>query len=135
MKAAPIALLLATTPALADVAVKLPATWRDRCADKIDEAARAVGLEPGAQRMLVPLLREDGTPNPVEYVVYAQPTFSVTVGSDAEPRPDAAWKRSHDGRAFSLFRRWHHRFGLMMNSDRRELRGAIDQCLEMGEAK
>jgi hypothetical protein len=143
MKLAPVALLLVCTPAGADVAIKLPATWRDRCAERLDAAATAARMPPGARRDTIPLLREDGSPNPMQLVEYGNAGGPVTamVGNENERRPDKQWTRKSQagGRAFvEWFRRAHGMYAkltLANPSLMKPFRDALDDCLKMGEAK
>ena len=68
--ALPTLLLVCAAPARADVAVPQAKTWRDGCAARIDAAAKKLGLRPGARASVLPLLRENGAKNPVQYVEY-----------------------------------------------------------------
>lgn len=73
MKLTPLTLLLVwAAPARADVEIELPPTWRDRCAERLDAAATAAGMRTGARRDTIPLLREDGSPNPMQLVEYGE---------------------------------------------------------------
>jgi hypothetical protein len=142
VKLAPLTLLfVCAAPAFADVAVPQAKTWRDGCAARIDEAAKALALQPGARASVIPLLHENGSKNPVEYVEYAKDGYQLTVGDEPEPRPDQPWmmfKRA-DGPPYHgpmLWRRYHNRFA---RSNRQHLpqpfMDALDDCLKMGEAK
>lgn len=133
--------LVFSSVAWADVAVPMPAakTWRDGCAARIDEAAKKAGLPPGAHSRVIRLLHEDGTPNPVQYVEYATPKISVTVGEDAEPHPDTlTTSYSLDG-STTWFRRLHNRFSKITFAYKSpgadQLRAGVDECLKMGELK
>jgi hypothetical protein len=132
VKAAPLALLFVwAAPARADVAVKLPPTWRDGCAARLDAAAQSVGLPRAARAYLIQLLREDGTPNPVQYVEYATAQFDVVAGDDSERRADKPWTTA----AARRFRRYHGRFAKMDTAANPVFRTALDDCLQMGESK
>jgi hypothetical protein len=124
-------LIVIATPAFADVAVPQAKTWRDGCAARLDEAAKAAGLPTGAQSRLLPLLHEDGTPNPVQYVEYATTHFRAVAGDESEPRPDQAWR----GREV-LFRRYHNRFAKIEGVGLvKPFKAALDECLKMGDLK
>ena len=147
----PLALLFVwAAPARADTAVPQAKTWRDGCAARLDAAAKNLGLRPGARASLIPLRREDGTANPVQYVQYGSGDFTATAGDESETRPDIAWKRTGYAGGETIqgeptppkwtwFRRLHNRFGKMEGSFsgllEREFRRALDECLQMGEAK
>lgn len=136
MKLAPLALLLVCAPAAADVAVPQARTWRDGCAARIDEVAKKLGLPQRARTSTLPLLREDGAANPLQYVEYATSSFKLSVGQESDARPDLAWWRSEDGSV--LFRRLHQRFAKIEEDDDRialRFRAALDDCLKMGESK
>ncbi len=138
MKLAPLAVCLAcAAPALADVAVPEPAakpTWADSCAARIDDAAKKLGLAPGARVSVIPLLREDGSPNPVRYVEYApSPRSLVTVGDDAEHHADMEWKRETKHGLETDFRRYHGRFAALERG--RAFMAVADECLKMGEPR
>jgi hypothetical protein len=141
VKAAPLALCLVwAAPARADVAVPQKKTWRDGCAARIDAAAEKAGMKPGARVSLISLRREDGTPNPVQYVEYATPDLRVEVGDEPESRPDQAWHVAMEqtnvyvhGHFYS-FRRYHNRFAKIEGGGQR-FRAALDECLQMGESK
>lgn len=155
MRAAVIAMgVVVATPTLADVAVPQPPakkTWRDACVVRLDAAAKRLGLEPGARLTTIPLVRDDGAPNAVQYVEYGHADFTVTAGEEPERRPDATWTRtSRRGSTVTLmgdystprntwFRRLHDRFGKMegafSSNAEREFKLALDDCLKMGEAK
>ncbi len=140
MKLLPLTLLLMwAAPARADVAVPQARTWRDGCAARIDEAARMIGLKPGARTSVIPLRREDGSPNPVQYVEYATVELKVTAGEDAERRPDEKWAVTAGGLLgrFQWFKRLHGRFGKIEASNRYAppFKTALDDCLKMGEPK
>src|SRR5581483_1777613 len=117
-------------PAFADVAVPDAGDWRDGCAARIDEAARQLGLLPGARVNVFPLVHEDGTPNPVRYVQYGSGELELTVGEETERRPDVGWHAAErEPNRSSLFRRRHGRFAKMLNTDNRVLKRALAECL------
>jgi hypothetical protein len=130
-------------PAYADVAVKLPPTWRDRCATRIDAAAAAAGLQGRARRDSLPLVREDGSPNPMQLVEFGEAGSGLMamVGNEDERRADKPWTLTvqHGGKAFSeWYRRAHGMFAKLTlgSSAPRELfKAALDDCLKMGESK
>jgi hypothetical protein len=126
-------MLVLASPAFADVAVPQPLgkTWRDGCAARLDEAAKTAGLPTGAQSRLLPLLHEDGSPNPVQYVEYATPHFRAVAGEESEPRADQAWR----GREVQ-FRRYHNRFAKIEGlAYVKPFKAALDECLKMGDLK
>ena len=128
--------LVCGAPAYADVAVPEAPGWRDGCVARIDEAARQIGLAPGARITVFPLVREDGTPNPVRYVQYGSGALEVTVGEETERRADVGWHvAERETNRASLFRRYHGRFAKMLNTENRVLKRALDDCLKMGESK
>jgi hypothetical protein len=141
VKHVPLALCLVwAAPARADVAVPRAKTWRDGCAARLDEAAKKAGLKPGARVSLIPLRRENGTPNQVQYVEYGAGHFTVTAGDEPEARPDKPWKTKQtldDGEV--EFRRLHNRFAKMIDMPAGLIAGyfraALDDCLQMGETK
>jgi hypothetical protein len=150
VKAVPLALCLVwAAPARADTAVPEAAkTWRDGCSVRIDAAAKRLGLQPGARTSTIPLRRENGAKNPLQYVEYGGTNFTVTAGDDSEPRPDAQWARSsrnvdplvgssHEDATW--FRRLRSRFGKIegafSQAAAREFKSALDECLQMGEPK
>lgn len=144
--AGPLALCLVwAAPVAADVAVKLPPTWRDRCAERIDQAAGAFGLPPRARRELIPLVDEAGRPNPVEYVDYALTPLSdgreqlfVSTGNDAQRWPDRGWTVTASRRGRTWFRRLGGRFAKLETSRDAYVapfKAALDDCLTMGEPK
>ena len=144
MKAAPLALCLVwAAPAGADVSIKLPPTWRDQCAERLDAAATAAGMPTGARRDTIPLLREDGSPNPMQLVEYGDAGSAVMamVGNESERRPDKPWARKSQagGKPFvEWFRRAHGMFAKLTlgnPSVMRPFRAALDECLKMGETK
>jgi hypothetical protein len=143
MKAVPLALCLVwAAPGRADVAVKLPPTWRDRCAERLDVAAAKAKLPAGARRDAIPLLREDGSPNPMQLVEYGSPeAVTAMVGNEDERRKDKRWTvTSHaGGKPFvEWFRRAHGMFAKLTLSNPTLLepfRAALDDCLQMGESK
>jgi acyl-CoA reductase-like NAD-dependent aldehyde dehydrogenase len=143
VKLAPLTLLcVCAAPARADVAVELPPTWRDRCAGAIDAAAQKMGLPAGARRDVLPLLREDGTPNPVHYVEYAAADgIHVLTGNDSERRADKSWTLTlqEGGKpARFWFRRAHGYYAKLTLSgpwSEKAMKAALDECLKMGESK
>jgi len=142
VKHVPLALCLVwAAPARADVSVKLPPTWRDRCAERIDAAATAPGMRAGARRDVLPLLREDGSPNPMQIVEYGYGNLSATAGNENERRKDKAWTNTtpaHGKSFIQWFRRAHGMFGKLTLDDQRlekPFKTALDECLQMGEAK
>jgi hypothetical protein len=135
-------ILVCAAPARADVAVKLPPTWRDRCAAAIDDAAQTMGLPTGARQDVLPLLREDGTPNPVHYVEYAAADgIHVLTGNDSEARADKPWTLTaqHGGKpARFWFRRAHGHYAKLSLAgpwSEKPMKAALDDCLKMGESK
>lgn len=136
-------LLVCAAPARGDVSVKLPATWRDQCAERIDAAAVEAGLPAGARRDVMPLLREDGSPNPMQLVEYGEPGNGVMamVGNEDRLRHDKPWTMSSHagGKAYvEWFRRAHGLFAkltLLNTSARKQFQTALDDCLKMGEPK
>ncbi len=142
MKLTPLTLLFVwAAPARADVSIKLPPTWRDQCAERLDAAATAAGLDAHARRDVVPLLREDGSPNPMQLVELGSGNLVAMVGNDTEPRKDKAWTNTTHahGKAFiQWFRRAHGMFAKLTLEDQRfekPFKAALDDCLKMGEAK
>ena len=132
MKLTPLTLLFVwAAPASADVAIKLPPNWRDGCAARLDVAAQSIGLPRGAHAYLIELLREDGSPNRVQYVEYATAQFDVVAGDDAERHGDKPWTTA----AARRFRRYHGRFAKMDAAANPVFQTALDDCLKMGEAK
>ena len=144
MKLAPLTLsLVCAAPAFADVSIRLPATWRDSCAVRLDAAAAAAGLGGRARRDSLPLLKEDGSPNPMQLVEYGDASSGLTamVGNENERRADKPWTlTAHRGaKPFQeWFRRSHGVFAklTLANPAPRELfKAALDDCLKMGESK
>jgi hypothetical protein len=141
VKAAPLTLLLVwAAPARADVAVPSAPkkkTWRDGCVVRIDAAAKAAGLPDTARITVVPLLHEDGSPNPVLYVEYGVGDFTARVGEEPETRPDQSWRGGYDFDRTYEFRRYHNRFATISGTapPRADFRRALDDCLKMGEPK
>jgi hypothetical protein len=143
VKLTPLTLLfVCAAPARADVAVKLPPTWRDRCAERIDEAARQAKLPAGARRDAIPLLREDGSPNPMQLVEYGAPdAVTASVGNETERRRDKHWTVTGHagGKPFvEWFRRSHGLFAKLTLANPALLapfKAALDECLQMGESK
>ncbi len=144
MKVAPLALLFVwAAPARADVSVKLPPTWRDLCAKRIDAAATATGLSPGARRDALPLLREDGSPNPMQLVEFGSvDVLFAAVGTESDRRKDKPWTlTAYRGGKPSRhwFRRAHGMYAkidLAGDSSREKpFKAALDECLQMGESK
>jgi hypothetical protein len=128
-------------PARADVAVKLPPTWRDACAERLEQAAAAAGFSGQARRDVVPLLREDGSPNPMQLVEFGHGNLSATVGNDTEPRKDKQWTNTthaHGKSFIQWFRRAHGMFAKLTLDDsalEKPFKAALDDCLKMGESK
>ncbi|HEX9103121.1 MAG TPA: hypothetical protein VF997_13005, partial [Polyangia bacterium] len=120
-----------------------PPTWRDQCAERLDAAANAAGMRAGARRDTVPLLREDGSPNPMQLVEYGDAGSAVMamVGNENERRRDKPWtmKSQAGGKAFvEWFRRAHGMFAKLTLGNPAVLKpfqAALDDCLKMGEAK
>jgi hypothetical protein len=144
VKLTPLTLLfVCAAPARADVAVKLPPTWRDRCADRLEAAATEVGLSARARRDTIPLLREDGSPNPMQLVQLGGGDVLATVGNETELRKDKPWHlTTHGGvhgKAFpEWFRRAHGMFATLKIggvSLEKPFKAALDECLQMGESK
>jgi len=157
VKAAPLTLVLLSwaAQARADVAVPEPAanrSWRDGCVARLDAAAKRLGLAPRARITMIPLVRDDGSPSPVQYVEFGREDFTATAGEDDEARPDAPWTRTrYRGRhgtnlggdslssSATWFRRMNNRFGkiegLFSTAAEREFKLALDDCLKMGESK
>lgn len=142
MKLAPLTLLfVCAAPARADVAIKLPPTWRDQCAERLDAAATAAGMRAGARRDVLPLLREDGSPNPMQIVEYGYGNLSATAGNESERRTDKAWTNTthaHGKSFIQWFRRAHGMFAKLTLDDQRlekPFKAALDDCLKMGEPK
>lgn len=144
MKLAPLTLLfVCAAPARADVSIKLPPTWRDQCAERLDAAATAAGMHTGARRDTIPLLREDGSPNPMQLVEYGDAGSAVMamVGNESEHRPDKPWtlKSQTGGKPFvEWFRRAHGMYAKLTLGNplvMKPFRAALDDCLKMGEAK
>jgi hypothetical protein len=143
VKHVPLALCLVwAAPARADVSVKLPPTWRDRCAERIDAAAIATGLSDRARRDTIPLLREDGSPNPMQLVELGSPgAVTAMVGNETELRKDKPWTvTSHaGGKPFvEWFRRAHGLFAKLTLANPlfvKPFKAALDECLQMGEPK
>jgi hypothetical protein len=142
VKLVPLTLLLVcAAPASADVSIKLPPTWRDQCADRLDEAAKTAGLQSRARRDAVPLLREDGSPNPMQLVEFGSGNLTAMVGNDTEPRKDKSWTNTTHahGKAFiQWFRRAHGLFAKLTLEDpllEKPFKAALDDCLKMGESK
>lgn len=136
--------LACAAPAYADVAIRLPPTWRDACAQRLDAAAAAAGLDGHARRDSLPLVREDGSPNPMQLVELGDSGSGLlaTVGNENERRADKPWTlTAHQGggKAFhEWFRRAHGMFAKLTigNSAPKELfMAALDECLKMGESK
>jgi hypothetical protein len=133
----------------ADVAVPTPGgSWVRQCADKLDDAARRVGLRAGARVVEYPLRHEQGTLNRVDYVEWASDGFSVLAGKDADDHADAPWKMNQmhrytdelGDRTFKTwFRRASHHFGKIEGQfselASREFKVALDECLKMGDPK
>jgi hypothetical protein len=141
VKAVPLALCLVwAAPARADTAVPQAAkkrTWRDGCVVRIDAAAKAAGLPAGARISVVPLLHEDGSPNPVLYVEYGVGEFTARVGEEPEPRPDQSWRTGYALDETYEFRRYRNRFATLSGTapPSSNFRRALDDCLKMGESK
>jgi len=138
VKLAPLTLLfVCAAPAGADVAVPRAKTWRDGCAARLDAAAKQAGLKPGARASLIPLRRENGVPNTVQYVEYTTTEFSAVAGDEPEPRPDTAWRLTDLFLGGHVrFRRLHNRFAKIEgNGPWMPFRTALDECLQMGESK
>jgi hypothetical protein len=142
VKLAPLTLLLVcAAPARADVAIKLPPTWRDQCAERLDTAAAEVGLSAHARRDSIPLLREDGSPNPMQVVELGGGAVTAVVGNEDELRKDKAWANTthaHGKSFIQWFRRAHGMFAKLTVADGnmvKPLKAALDDCLKMGEAK
>lgn len=141
--ALPTLLLVCAAPAHADVSVRLPPTWRDSCAVRIDAAAAAAGILGHARRDSLPLVKEDGSPNPMQLVEFgdASSGLMAMVGNEDQRRTDKPWTLTahHGGKAFTeWFRRSHGIFAklTMVNTTPRELfKAALDDCLKMGEPK
>jgi hypothetical protein len=142
--ALPTLLLVCAAPVRADVSIKLPPTWRDQCAERIDAAATGLGMRPAARRDAVPLLREDGSPNPIQFVEYGASGAGITVlvGNENEKRGDKPWtltKRQDGGKPYvEWFRRAHGMFAKMTVAYeplRKPFQAALDDCLKMGEPK
>ena len=135
--------LVCAAPAYADVAVKLPPTWRDACALRLDAAAAAAGLPGHARRDSLPLVKEDGSPNPMQLVEFGDSSSGLMamVGNEDQRHADKAWTLTahHGGKAFTeWFRRSHGIFAklTLVNTAPRELfMSALDDCLKMGEPK
>ena len=146
MKAAPLTLLfVCAAPARGDVAVPAPTTsppaWADRCVARIDQAAGTVGLAPGARRDVLPLVREDGTPDPMQRVSFAVPDglLLAAAGTDNEAQADKRWTRTA-GRGGGLvwFRRHAGRWAKIDSGAPRwtaAFKAALDDCLQMGDLK
>ncbi|MGZ3425265.1 MAG: hypothetical protein ACXVCV_01395 [Polyangia bacterium] len=143
MKLTPLALLFVwAAPARADVSAKLPPTWRDRCAERLDAAATATGLPAHARRDAIPLMREDGSPNPMQLVELGSPdAVTAMVGNETESRKDKPWTvTSHaGGKPFvEWFRRAHGMFAKLTLANPlfvKPFKAALDDCLQMGESK
>ena len=143
MKLTPLTLLfVCAAPARADMAVKLPPTWRDRCAERLEAAATAVGLSARARRDTIPLLREDGSPNPMQLVQLGGGDILAAVGNETELRKDKPWQLTTHGvhgKAFiQWFRRAHGMFAKLTiggSNLEKPFKAALDDCLQMGESK
>lgn len=142
MKLTPLTLLfVCAAPARADVAIKLPPTWRDQCAERLDAAASEVGLSAHARRDAIPLLREDGSPNPMQLVEIGGGDVTAVVGNEDELRKDKPWTNTTHahGKAFiQWFRRAHGMFAKLTvggSNVVKPFKAALDDCLKMGEAK
>jgi len=129
-------------PAFADVAIKLPPTWRDRCAERLEAAATEVGLSAHARRDTIPLLREDGSPNPMQLVELGGGDVHAMVGNETELRADKPWTlMTHGAHGKSLiewFRRAHGMFAKLTlggGNLTKPFKAALDDCLKMGESK
>ena len=135
--------LVWAAPAYADVSVKLPPTWRDRCAARLDAAAAAAGLGGHARRDSLPLVREDGSPNPMQLVEYGESGSGLLamVGNEDERRADKPWTlTAHSGgKPFrEWFRRAHGMFAkltIASSTSHKLFMAALDDCLKMGESK
>ena len=143
MKLTPLTLLfVCAAPARADVAVKLPPTWRDQCAERLDAAATKMGLSARAKRDTIPLLREDGSPNPMQLVQLVGGDVDAVVGNDTELRPDKPWTTTthgaHGKTLLKWFRRAHGMFAKLTAGGVDlvpPFKAALDDCLQMGESK
>ncbi len=143
MKLAPLALLFVwAAPARADVSIQLPSTWRDRCGERLEAAAMEVGLSARARRDTIPLVREDGSPNPMQLVQLGGGDVLATVGNETELRKDKPWELTRHGAhgkaLLQWFRRAHGMFAKLTvggGDQVKPFRAALDDCLKMGEAK
>jgi hypothetical protein len=133
-------------PAHADTTLPPSATvksWTDACAARIDLAAQKSHWGPGARALSIPLLHEDGSPNPVRYVEYAvlEADLILRAGEDAEALPDQGWGVKRDPAATRpgdgplMFRRYHGRFAMVSRFAFAQFRSALDECLKTGEMK
>ena len=136
-------MLVWAAPAYADVSARLPPTWRDSCAMRLDAAAAAANLAGHARRDSLPLVKEDGSPNPMQLVEFGDSSSGLMamVGNEDQRRADKPWTLTahHGGKAFTeWFRRSHGIFAklTLVNAAPRELfMSALDDCLKMGEPK
>jgi hypothetical protein len=89
-------------------------------------------------------LREDGTPNPLQFVEYGASGAGITVmvGNENERRRDKPWavtKSQAGGKPFvEWFRRAHGMFAKMTVANpalQKPFQAALDDCLQMGESK
>ncbi|HEY2743711.1 MAG TPA: hypothetical protein VGL86_03780, partial [Polyangia bacterium] len=128
-------------PARADVSAQLPPTWRDQCAERLEQAATAAGLPGQARRDVVPLLREDGSPNPMQVVEFGRGNLSASVGNETERYKDKQWTNTthaHGKSFIQWFRRAHGMFAKLTLADpalTQPFKAALDDCLQMGESK
>jgi hypothetical protein len=133
-------------PAHADTTLPQPAaarSWADSCAARIDAAAKFLELKPGARPNQIPLLDENGAPNPMQRVDYCDQTgiSCVSVGTDSRKTDsDKHWTRTKRLHVDEFFRRARHRWAkvLVEQSDvdsARTLMSAADECLKMGDSK
>jgi hypothetical protein len=149
MKLAPLALLFVwAAPSRADVSLPAPAqagSWLDVCSTRIDATARSLELAGAARRGQTPYVHEDGTPNPVREVSYGvlvgPSHVELTVGEEAERRPDKTWRQSRPAAGvpyIEYFRRRNGRYA-RLSTDRgnwaRAFKATLDECLEMGDPK
>lgn len=157
MKRALLTLCLAwAAPAHADTSLPSPAgagSWGDRCAKRLDRAATTVQLTASpAQASVLPLVREDGSPNPIQRVdLAAEEGVWISTGTDSEALADKAWtqtltliaskpRNSYDT---TWFRRSNHVWAKLFlhhaapvrQREVRVLREALDDCLKMGDPK
>ena len=98
-------------------------------------------MRAGARRDTLPLLREDGSPNPMQLVEYGDAGSGVMamVGNENERRRDKAWARTKSqagGKAFvEWFRRAHGMFAKLTLGNPSALKpfqAALDDCLQHG---